>query len=149
MIKLYTDGATSNNGKDGAVGGWAYIAVNKEEQIFIHDCGFIPGATNNICELTAAIKGCRAVEALQDQVTVYSDSAYIVNCYRDGWYLKWQSNGWRNSRKEPVANRDLWEQLIAYFENPSYTFLKVPAHSGIEYNEIVDKMAVEAKLKGE
>ena len=148
MIYLYTDGATTNNGRDDAIGGWAYIGVT-EDNIFIRDCGFIPHATNNICELTAAIKGCRAVEALQDQVTVYSDSAYIVNCYRDGWYLKWQSNGWRNSRKEPVANQDLWEQLIAYFENPSYTFLKVPAHSGIEYNEIVDKMAIEAKLKGE
>ncbi len=148
MIYLYTDGATTNNGRDDAIGGWAYIGVT-EDNVFIRDCGFIPRATNNICELTAAVLGCRAVESYPGCVNVYSDSAYIINCYRDGWYKKWQSNGWLNSRKQPVANQDLWEKLIPYFENPRFEFLKVPAHAGNKYNEVVDKMAVEAKLKGE
>lgn len=54
--------------------------------------------------------------------------------------------GWRNSKKEPVANRELWERLIPYFENPRFSFEKVKGHSGEkDWNDYVDRLAVEAK----
>lgn len=76
---------------------------------------------------------------------VYSDSAYIINCYKQKWYNKWQINDWKNSKKEPVANKELWEQLIPYFDNVMFSFEKVPGHAGHVYNEMVDQMAVQAK----
>ena len=146
MIKLYTDGATTNNGKENAFGGWAYIGVDEDKKIFIRDSGFIPNATNNICELTAVINGCNAVKDKNELVVVYSDSAYIINCYKQKWYNKWQINDWKNSKKEPVANKELWKQLIPYFDNVMFSFEKVPGHAGHVYNEMVDQMAVQAKF---
>lgn len=82
----------------------------------------------------------------EDTATIYSDSAYIINCITQKWYKKWQTNGWRNSKKEPVANRELWERLIPYFENPRFSFEKVKGHSGEkDWNDYVDRLAVEAK----
>ena len=86
---IYTDGATSNNGYQNAVGGWAYVIINEARNIMAQDSGRINEATNNICELTALIKGCRAAETeleFGDMVLVYSDSAYAINCYKQKWY---------------------------------------------------------------
>jgi ribonuclease HI len=76
-----------------------------------------------------------------DRIVVYTDSAYLHNCYAQKWYRSWQMNGWKNSKKQPVANRDLWERLIPYFELPEVEFVKVKGHAGNKYNEIVDTMA--------
>ena len=122
-MKIYTDGATSNNGYNGAVGGWAYVIVTEDEQHPIRvENGRIENATNNICELTAIINACNAATKIGGHYTIYSDSAYCINCYKQKWYRKWQQNGWLNSKKEPVANRELWEQLIPFFENSLYEF---------------------------
>ena len=51
-----------------------------------------------------------------DSIKIYTDSAYLHNCVKQKWYVNWQNNGWKNSKKEPIANRDLWERLINYFE---------------------------------
>ena len=147
--KIYTDGATSGNGYEGAQGGSAFIII-KEGMIVHMSGGPLENATNNICELDAIINGCRMAETRakvewkdeDPHFTVYSDSAYIINCYKDKWYKKWQTNGWLNSKKQPVANRELWEKLIPYFEDSRFSFEKVAGHSGDKYNEIVDGMAV-------
>ena len=69
-----------------------------------------------------------------------------VRCFTENWWRNWELNGWVNSKKEPVANQDLWKGLIHFFHKaPSYSFIKVKGHSGNKYNEIVDKMAVSAK----
>ena len=149
---IYTDGATTGNGQEGAQGGSAFIII-KEGPIVQMSGWPVKNATNNICELDAIIQGCRVAniravlewEDINPQFTIYSDSAYIINCYKDKWYKKWQTNGWLNSKKQPVANRELWEQLIPYFEDSRYSFVKVMGHSGNKYNEIVDRMAVAAK----
>lgn len=146
----YTDGATSNNGYDGAQGGWAFIIVYGNS--IIYECsGHIENTTNNICELTAIIEACKEARHI-DKISgistfhvIYSDSAYCINCYKQKWYKKWQRNGWLNSKKQPVANRELWEQLIPFFENPHFEFRKVEGHSTNEYNNYVDKLAVAAK----
>lgn len=141
---IYTDGATSGNGYEGAQGGWAWILLDEDNNIIVKAAGHIDNATNNICELTAVIHACSLV--LPDsEYTIYSDSSYIINCCKDKWYKKWQANGWVNSKKQPVANKELWEKLIVYFEKPNFHFEKVKGHSTNEYNIMVDDMAVKAK----
>lgn len=147
-MKAFTDGATSNNGADDARGGWAYIITTDDLQKVDEDSGAIQPATNNICELTALINACQALEHYDGVHTVYTDSAYCINCYLQRWYEKWRLNGWKNSKKQPVANRDLWEKLIPYFENLSFSFQKVEAHSTNICNNYVDSLAVEAKFNG-
>lgn len=141
---IYTDGATSGNGYEGAQGGWAWILLDEDNNIIAKGAGHIDNATNNICELTAVINVCSLVSS-ENEFTIYSDSAYIINCYKEKWYKKWQANGWVNSKKQPVANKELWEVLIEYFDKPNFHFEKVKGHSTNEYNIIVDDMAVRAK----
>ena len=152
IYKLYTDGATSKNGYEGAYGGygWALIA---NEKLIEEGHSHVSQATNNICELKGMIEGCRIANSIIepfDVVLVYSDSAYIVNSYKQGWYKAWERNGWVNSKKQPVANKELWEELIPFFENPNFKFEKVKGHSTDKsshsyWNNYVDRLAVEAK----
>ena len=144
-MKIYTDGATSKNGRDDAIGGWAFVIIDENDKIIYRGKGHAKNVTNNICELMAVIQACRVVEGMPMLFTVYSDSAYIVNCYKQKWYRKWINNGWVNSKKEPVANKELWQMLIPFFRDERFNFEKVTGHSGDRYNEMVDRMAVEAK----
>ena len=145
MFEVYSDGSTRNNGRADAVGAWAYVVLNGEE-IVREDCRVEVGTTNQRMELIAA------AEALDylfyneicvpfDKVVVYTDSAYLHNCVTQKWYVNWQNNGWRNSKKEPVANRDLWERLVRYFEMPEVEFVKVKGHATNEWNNYVDALA--------
>jgi ribonuclease HI len=147
MYEVYTDGAVSGNGKADAPGGWAYVII-KDGSMIACDSGGELGTTNQRMELTAALKACQAVEAMDPFATVklYSDSAYFVRCFKENWWKNWRANGWKNSKKEPVANQDLWDKLIFFFmKAPGYDFVKVRGHAGNLYNEMVDKMAVRAK----
>ena len=152
MYEVYTDGATSKNGAKDAPGGWAYVII-KEGKIIKSDSGGEKGTTNQRMELTAALRACEVIEELDSFATVriYSDSAYLINCYKQNWWKNWRSNGWKNSKKEPVANQDLWEGIIPFFmKAPGYDFIKVKGHAGNEtvhsyWNDYVDKMAVHAK----
>lgn len=149
MYKLYTDGATSNNGKEGAIGGWAYAILNDGELVG-SAAEKVQPATNNICELTAILEGCRQVLPFLnelDNVEVYSDSAYCINCVNQHWYGVWRQNGWINSSKQPVKNKELWIQLIPFFDDPRFKWIKIKGHSGDQWNELVDKMAINARLE--
>ena len=147
MYEIYCDGATSGNGKEDAPGGWSYVIL-KDGSLVSKNSGGEKGTTNQRMELTAAIKACEELEKMDStaNVDIYSDSAYLTNCFLQSWWEKWQNNGWRNSKKEPVANQDLWEKLIPFFmKKPQYNFIKVRGHAGNLWNEEVDKMAVRAK----
>ena len=96
--------------------------------------------TNQRMELTGPIEGLRALPGRR-VVGIYSDSAYVVNCFRDKWYIRWRQNGWRNSQKKPVENRDLWEALLAEVERHDVTWHKVAGHSGHELNDRADALA--------
>jgi ribonuclease HI len=106
--------------------------------------------TNLRMELTAA---CVALETIDEGhvVTVYSDSSYLVNCMRRGWYKTWRGNGWLTHLKEPVANKDLWERLLeATQRHQEVRWRKVKAHSksGGPHkcgNDRADELAVAAK----
>lgn len=146
MFKIYTDGATSKNGDANAYGGYAFIIV-KDDKIIARHSASEKNTTNNRCELKALISACEKFIAdwPQEEVIVFTDSQYCKECCKKKWYQKWMTNGWMNSKKQPVANQDLWEQLIPFFENPNFDFQRVPGHAGDYFNEIVDKMAVAAK----
>lgn len=93
-------------------------------------------------EITAAYE---AVRAIDGPLEVVSDSTYVVNCFRDRWYVNWRKKGWRNSQRQPVANRDLWEPFIDLVEaRGDVRFSWVKGHSGDEMNDLVDRLAVEA-----
>ena len=147
-FEVYCDGSTRGNGKEGAIGAWAYIVLGADSSK-IENCQAVVNTTNQRMELTAAAE---ALEFLFyneicvpfDKVIIYTDSAYLHNCVMQKWYINWQNNGWRNSKKEPVANRDLWERLIPYFEMPEVEFVKVKGHANNELNNYVDGLAQRA-----
>jgi len=98
-------------------------------------------------EITAALEAVTTLGREPGAIEVVSDSTYVVNCFRDRWYVKWQRNDWRNSQKKPVANRDLWEPLVELvLTRGDVTFRWVKGHGVDEMNELVDRLAVEASL---
>lgn len=149
IFEIYCDGSTRGNGYEGAVGAWAWL-VHEGGNMIEKNCCAEKNTTNQRMELTAAAEALEKVmfelACPNDKVVVYTDSAYLHNCYTQKWYKNWQKNGWKNSKKEPVANRDLWERLIPYFNNKQIEFVKVKGHAGVEYNEIVDTMAQNASM---
>ena len=134
-VKIYTDGACSGNpGK----GGWGAILFYKD-QMREMSC-FEENTTNNKMELTAAIK---ALERLKEpcEVELYSDSAYLVNAFLEGWLTKWQMNGFKSSNKKPVQNVDLWQKLIELNNIHKITWVKVKGHADNVYNNRCDALA--------
>lgn len=126
-IIVFCDGACSGNGKDVNSGGWGAVLKYKDQLKEI--CGGSETTTNNIMELTAAIEALKQIKTKNVHVQIYSDSAYVVNCFNNGWYHKWRINGWINSKKEPVENKALWVTLIELVESfEKVTFYKIKGH---------------------
>lgn len=135
-VKIYTDGACSGNpGPGGYAAILIYNGVEKEIS------GGDRDTTNNKMELTAVIKG---LEMLKEKciVTIYSDSAYIVNSIQNGWVYSWKKNNWIKSDKTKVKNIDLWEKLLKQMDFHEVSFIKVKGHSDNEYNNRCDRLAV-------
>lgn len=137
MIVVYTDGACSGNP---GPGGWAWAVEGGQ-----FGTGAAAHTTNQRMELTAAFE---AVRALPGRLEVVSDSTYIVNCFKQRWYTGWLANGWRNSQKKPVANRDLWEPFIALALAREVSFRWVKGHGTDPMNQLVDELAVQAGQAG-
>ncbi len=85
-----------------------------------------------------------AVRSLEGPLEVFSDSTYVVNCFRDRWWEGWIRRGWRNSQKKPVANRDLWAPLIEMVLSRDIAFRWVKGHAGDRWNDEADRLATEA-----
>jgi len=132
---LYTDGACSGNP---GPGGWAAIIIDGGQERTI--AGAEPLTTNQRMELTAAVEGLAALPGRR-RVHLYTDSAYVMNCFREGWWEKWERNGWVGSNKKPVTNRDLWERLLAETRRHDVVWHKVAGHSGDPLNDRVDALA--------
>lgn len=135
-VILYTDGACSGNP---GVGGWAFVLKykNAEKQV----SGGEEQTTNNRMELMAVIEGLKALKE-KCNVKIYSDSAYVVNAFVNDWLTPWQMNGWKNSQKKEVLNKDLWEKLLSLTKFHKVEFIKVKGHADNELNNLCDKMAV-------
>ena len=135
-IKIFTDGGCRKNG----IGGWGIVFVYGDLVKEVY--GGTTNTTNNKMELTSVIEALKRVKRKDIPVEVYSDSAYIVNCFHDKWYIKWRRNGWINSKGQPVENKELWVELINLVESfDSIEFVKVKGHSGIKFNERADQLA--------
>jgi ribonuclease HI len=133
-LTVWTDGACSGNP---GPGGWAWATEDGRQA-----SGAAPLTTNQRMEIQAALE---AVRALDGPLVVVSDSTYVVNCFRDGWWQGWLARGWMTSAKKPVANRDLWEPLVtAVRERGNVSFRWVKGHSGNPMNDLVDQLAVRA-----
>jgi len=135
---VYTDGSCLGNP---GPGGWAWAVPGGP-----YASGAEQRTTNQRMEMTAVL---RAVHSLDGPLVVVSDSSYVVNCFRDRWWQGWQRRGWRNSAGQPVANRDLWEPLLAAALAPerSVRFVWVKGHAGDPMNERVDQLATEAAAR--
>ena len=131
---VYTDGACSGNP---GPGGWAWVVPGGE-----FSAGSDPATTNQRMELKATLE---VVKFFDEPLLIFSDSTYVVNCFRDRWWEGWLRRGWLNSAKKPVKNRDLWENLIEiYSERKNINFEWVKGHSGDVWNDEADRLAVEA-----
>jgi ribonuclease HI len=134
-VTVYTDGACSGNP---GPGGWGAIIFYKEHR---HELsGGEKQTTNNRMELTAVIEALRRMNQ-PCEIEVYSDSAYLVNCFKERWHERWQANGWLNAKKQPVENQDLWQQLLALMKEHKVVYHKVKGHSDNEWNNRCDELA--------
>ena len=131
---VWTDGACSGNP---GPGGWAWATEDGRQA-----SGGSPLTTNQRMEIQAALE---AVRALDGPLVVVSDSTYVVNCFRDGWWQGWLARGWMTSAKKPVANRDLWEPLVTAVRERGDRHLPLGQGSlRRPMNDLVDQLAVRA-----
>ncbi|MEY4401574.1 MAG: ribonuclease [Actinomycetota bacterium] len=136
---VYTDGACSGNP---GPGGWAWAIAPSGSRF---DSGAELSTTNQRMELVAVLSALRALGDEPGPIEVVSDSNYVVKCFNENWWEGWLRRGWRNSQREPVANRDLWEPLIQLVRNRGdVSFRWVKGHSGDPMNDLVDALAVAA-----
>lgn len=133
-VTIYTDGSCKGNP---GPGGWgaALRCKGKEKQIY----GGLPMTTNNAMELMAVIKALQLLTRSSD-VIVYSDSQYVLTGITD-WIHGWKRNGWKNSKKKPVINSDLWKELDAEVAKHDIEWIWVRGHMGDEGNELADDLA--------
>ena len=135
---VYTDGACSGNP---GPGGWfAVIFDNDNKQKNIS--GSEKNTTNNRMELSAAIKALEKIKT-NSEITIYTDSTYVKNGITE-WVFKWKENEWKNSNKEPVKNKDLWEKLDNLCEQNTINWKWVKGHASNKYNNLADELATKA-----
>lgn len=134
-VIIYTDGACSGNP---GPGGWGSILMYKEIKKEIS--GGKKDTTNNVMELTAVIEGLKLLK-YPCEVDLYSDSAYVVNSFEQGWIYSWVKNNWKTAGKDPVKNQELWQELYQLTKIHKVKFHKVKGHSDNEYNNRCDELA--------
>ena len=135
-VDMYSDGACSGNP---GPGGYGTILVFGEMEKALS--GGEKNTTNNRMELSGAIAGLEALK-FPCEVTLYSDSKYLVDGITKGWAEKWRANNWVKSDKKPALNSDLWGRLLDLLEIHKVTFVWVKGHNGHHYNERCDALAV-------
>ena len=140
-VIIYTDGACSGNP---GPGGWGTILMYKDTKKEIS--GGNADTTNNVMEITAVIEGLKLLKE-PCKVSIYSDSAYVVNAFNQHWIENWIKKNWQNSKKEPVKNKELWLELYALVKQHEVKFIKVKGHSDNEFNNRCDELARNAILK--
>lgn len=134
-IILYTDGACSGNPGLGGYGGILMYGDIKRE----YNGGELQ-TTNNRMEIMAVIVGLKRLK-YPCRVDVYSDSAYTVNAFLEGWIYSWKKNGWKKADGKAVLNIDLWEELFSLTQIHEVTFHKVAGHADNEWNNRCDELA--------
>ncbi|MDR2578039.1 MAG: ribonuclease HI [Chitinispirillales bacterium] len=140
-VEIFTDGACSGNPGPGGYG----VLLKYKGTVKELSKGY-SGTTNNRMELMGVIV---ALESLREpcDVTVTTDSQYIVNSIEKGWAEKWKAAGWMRNKKEKALNPDLWERLLCAINRHKVAFKWVRGHSGHPENERCDDLAVKASVK--
>ena len=143
MIKVYTDGACSGNGKEGAVGGWAFCVIGENDELIYGESGAEVNTTNNRMEFTAMLSALQWVEKNLNNnfIEYYTDSALLYNTLTQ-WIEGWKNNDWKRKTGE-IKNLDLVKQLYKY-SNKNFNHLR--GHHGDKWNEWCDRAAVAARL---
>ena len=134
-VTIYTDGACSGNP---GPGGWSAILIyngNKKEL-----SGGLKSTTNNIMEMTAVLEGLKALK-FPCEVDIYSDSAYVVNTFSQGWIYNWIKKDWKTANGENVKNKELWQEIYSLTKVHKVNFYKVKGHSNNELNNRCDELA--------
>ena len=134
-VIIYTDGACSGNP---GPGGWGAILMYKDAKKEIS--GGSKDTTNNIMEITAVIAALKCLKK-ESKVKVYSDSAYTVNAFNQGWIYNWIKKGWKTASGDPVKNKELWQELYDLTKKHKVEFIKVKGHADNEFNNRCDEMA--------
>lgn len=142
-VDIYTDGACSGNPGPGGWGG-ILIAKGVEKEI----SGFEENTTNNRMELKAAIMALKELK-VPCNVRLFSDSSYLIMAFNEGWLENWKNNGWKNSSKADVSNKDLWIELDELGKVHDIKWIKVKGHSDNPYNNRCDKLAVDEIKKNQ
>jgi ribonuclease HI len=134
-VTIYTDGACSGNP---GPGGWGAILMydNYKKEI----SGYSENTTNNIMEITAVLEAVKLLK-FPCKVKIYSDSAYVVNSFKQKWIKNWQKNNWKTADNKPVKNKELWVELTNVLSNHEFEFIKVKGHSTNEFNNRCDELA--------
>ena len=136
--KIYTDGACSRNPGPGGWGAVIFDQDNKQKNI----SGSEKNTTNNRMELLAAIMSLKKIKT-NSEVVIFTDSIYVKNGITE-WMKNWKRNGWKNSSKKPVKNKDLWVKLDKLCEANSVSWKWVKGHSSNEFNNLADELATKA-----
>ena len=134
-VTIYTDGACSGNP---GPGGWGAVLMHNDNIKEIS--GYNKNTTNNIMEITAVIEALKLLK-YECEVEIYSDSAYVVNAFKQKWIENWKKNNWKTSNKEDVKNKELWEKLDRLVSMHKVKFIKVKGHSDNEWNNRCDELA--------
>lgn len=126
ILRIYTDGGCAGNQDDENLGGWGAIMEFGPAVRELY--GAQKNTTNNRMEMTALLEALRAIKKENQVIQVFSDSAYLIDCFRKKWYVSWQKNGWITTAKKPVENQDLWKELLRYLDIHDMTFYRVKGH---------------------
>lgn len=134
-VIIYTDGACSGNP---GPGGWGTVLMYGDAKKEIS--GGAKETTNNIMELTAVVEGLKMLK-FPCEVDLYSDSAYIVNSFNQGWIYNWKKKNWKTADGKEVKNKEIWQELYELTKIHKVSFIKVKGHSDNEYNNRCDELA--------
>ncbi len=137
-INIYSDGACSGNQHNINIGGWGTVLEMgvQTKELF----GGEVNTTNNKMELTALLEGLRALKRYNLDISIYSDSAYVINGLSQKWYEKWEKNGWKTSQKKAVENKELWQEIITIIRKiHQVSYFHVKGHLDLNKTSEVNK----------
>jgi len=139
ILRIYSDGGCAGNQSEENLGGWGAIlefakagAADGAQPVRKELYGSEANTTNNRMEMTALLEAFRAIKKDGQRIQVFSDSSYLMDCFRKKWYENWERNGWKTSQKKPVENQDLWKALLPFLERHRIEFYRVKGHVNLD-----------------
>lgn len=142
-LNIYTDGSCLRNP---GPGGWGIVVILPDGRVEEYSKGY-QLTTNSRMEMIAMYMAMKYAEKYgENSVNIHSDSNFIVQAFTKHWLDGWVKKGWKKTKNEPVANADIWKKIYPLYKSLKINFIKVKAHSGIEFNEQVDEVARAAAM---